>query len=27
VLGIFVTWFGWVVFAVFGALWLFRKLS
>ena len=27
VLGIFVTWIGWVIFAVFGALWLFRKLS
>ena len=27
VLGIFVTWIGWVIFAVFGAIWLFRKLS
>lgn len=27
VIGIFVNWIGWVIFAVFGALWLFRKLS
>jgi hypothetical protein len=27
VLGIFVTWVGWLIFVIFGGIWLYKKLE